>query len=466
MSSTSALTKLSPVSRPWGSAEFLSEVYSGWLAAALAEIESATDYVDASAMAADRVNTSRSRDDPVAGWVRYREGYSPDLAEMLLAQFPPPEGTLVLDPMCGSGSTQLAAQRRGYVGVGFDINPYAVLASRVKTSLLSTAETKVVSDALQQLQEGGLGRNLAIGPADDPVAKYFPSRNYAVLRALRRWVDQWPPGGVRDFLSLALLSIVEDCSDRRKDGNGLLTRPSPVNDPLHHFLGQAAAMLQEAVAQAAFKFPPCATRLVSAIGFDSSPVTSALSLHGNVGAIIFSPPYPNSFDYFESYKLELLFGQLVSEDEFATHRRAAIRSYRQSGESAPSDIRLVEGLIEEILANLPRKEALTGARDARTRLVPNLLRGYFADMREVLRSCAAVLAPGARIHIVVDQSAYAGIPVPTDLILAKTGTELGLVLERLALCRSARTSAQQFRLQPKLRTLLRETIVTLRRPLE
>lgn len=262
------------------------------------------------------------------------------------------------------------------------------------------------------------------------------------------------------------LSIVEDASNRRKDGNGLATHPSPIDDPLEHFVTRARAMLHEATAHSVFEPPISTTKLVSAIGFDTSDVAATLSLHKNVGAIVFSPPYPNSFDYFESYKLELLFGRLVAETEFGEQRRNLIRSYRQSGTSAPSDLALVERVISEIIAKLPRKEELTGVRDGRTRLVPNLLRGYFLDMREVLRSCAAVLAPDARIHMVVDQSAYAGVPVPTDLILADIGAELGLLVERIAYCRPARTSAQQLRMQPHLRSLLRETIVTMgpRRP--
>jgi site-specific DNA-methyltransferase (adenine-specific) len=451
------------VDRPWLSVPLLSEIYAPSLAAEFSDIEESAEYVDLSLAASDRVNTARSRRDPVAGWVRYREGYSPDLVEMLLAQYEPPLGSVVLDPMCGSGSTQLAAQRRGFVSVGFDINPYAVLASRVKTSLLSANDSEAVARALGHIARGSVERPVGVGVSDGALARYFPPRNLAVLRSLQRWVNHWPAGRVRDFLTLALLSIVEDCSNRRKDGNGLATRPSPVGDPLSLFVERTSAMLRETQEQAAFHAAPATTQLLSAIGFDKSPEAAALALEGNVGAIVFSPPYPNSFDYFESYKLELLFGGLVKEQDFGLQRQAAVRSYRQSGTLPPSDLPLVENLIDAIMAELPRKEALTGTRDGRTRLVPNLLRGYFSDMREVLRSCAAVVTPGGRVHIIVDQSAYAGVAVPTDLILADIGKQTGFALERLAFCRRARTSAQQLRLQPGLQGLLRETIVTLSR---
>ncbi len=68
------------------------------------------------------------------------------------------------------------------------------------------------------------------------------------------------------------------------------------------------------------------------------------------------------------------------------------------------------------------------------------------------------------MHIVVDQSAYVGVPVPTDLLLGEIGRGLGFEFEQLTLCRRARTSAQQLREFPILGKLIRETVVTLRRP--
>lgn len=41
-----------------------------------------------------------------------------------------------------------------------------------------------------------------------------------------------------------------------------------------------------------------------------------------LGAIIFSPPYANSFDYFESYKMELLFGQLLSPNDYQVQKNS------------------------------------------------------------------------------------------------------------------------------------------------
>ena len=116
-------------------------------------------------------------------------------------------------------------------------------------------------------------------------------------------------------------------------------------------------------------------------------------------------------------------------------------------------------LIDEILDRIPEKEKRTGVRDGRSRLLPNMLRGYFEDMERVIDSAAQAMPMGTMMHIVVDQSAYLGVPVPTDLLLADIGRRCALSLERILVCRPARTSPQQEALQPLLKEMLRESVV-------
>ena len=51
----------------------------------------------------------------------------------ILSLFGVAPGTAVLDPFCGSGTTLLEAKNAGFDFVGVDLNPIAVLISKVKT---------------------------------------------------------------------------------------------------------------------------------------------------------------------------------------------------------------------------------------------------------------------------------------------------------------------------------------------
>jgi hypothetical protein len=68
---------------------------------------------------------------------------------------------------------------------------------------------------------------------------------------------------------------------------------------------------------------------------------------------------------------------------------------------------------------------------------------------------------GSTCHIVVDQSSYLGVVVPTDILLADIAQQQGLVVDRLIRCRRANTSGQQLNDYPYLKTILRESIVSI-----
>lgn len=429
-------------------------------------LETAAPFVDESEHLSRLVNTSVSAGTPISGWARYREAYSPELVRLMLNTFPPnPAKSIVLDPMCGSGSSQIAAQGLGYTSVGMDVSPYATLLSRTKTSKLEPA----LLDAIDRWSHE-LGRASAdlteFDDVDEFLKPYFPTENFLALHWIRRKID----GDfravieVREFLLVALLAIVEACSNRRKDGNGLASRPSRITDPLELFQAQVARMTSES--RSSRVVIPSFTRTDSAVRLDSVAAEIMEATELEVGSIIFSPPYPNSFDYFESYKLELLFGRLFDLSTIRARRADLVRSYRQSGSSKPIEgMETLEMYVTEIMDRVPAKELRLGTVDGRSRLLPNMIRGYFDDMRAVIHAGVRTLSPGARMHIVVDQSAYLGVPLPTDLLLAEIGIHAGLEFERLTLCRRARTSAQQLRVNPALGGLLRETVITLRKSL-
>ena len=92
-----------------------------------------------------------------------------------------------------------------------------------------------------------------------------------------------------------------------------------------------------------------------------------------------------------------------------------------------------------------------------------MLRGYLHDMGQVVRTGMNQLQSGGHMHIVVDQSAYVGVPIPTDTILALIGEKYGHEVVGITQCRKANTSGQQLKSFPYLSQLLRETIVTLRK---
>lgn len=68
---------------------------------------------------------------PIHRWVPWIAGFSSDFVRASLQQYLPERG-IVLDPFAGVGTTLLEAVLLGHQAIGFEINPYAALASKVK----------------------------------------------------------------------------------------------------------------------------------------------------------------------------------------------------------------------------------------------------------------------------------------------------------------------------------------------
>ena len=155
--------------------------------------------------------------------------------------------------------------------------------------------------------------------------------------------------------------------------------------------------------------------------------------------IIFSPPYPNSFDYTDIYNLELwVLGYLRAPKNNSTLRTATLRSHVQ----IKRDFRLHNSMTSQTLFRTIHK--LERHRDQLwDHHIPKMVGAYFDDLVTVLKECRRKLAAHGQLIMVVGDSRYAGVSVDSESIFGELAQENGYdVLERRAI-RSMRTSAQQ-----------------------
>jgi hypothetical protein len=170
--------------------------------------------------------------------------------------------------------------------------------------------------------------------------------------------------------------------------------------------------------------------------------------------LITSPPYLNSMDYSDVYRPELFLGGFVtSNEDLSGIRLRTVRSHLQVNWRGKIDVTAKS--LENPLAQLKNCEVLWNAK------LPKMVEAYFHDMQKIFRHASRVLKPKAQAWIVVSTSAYAGIPIPVDLILAEIATQTGFELSGIYVMRSLRAAGQQ---QTRLGTLglpLRESLIVL-----
>lgn len=413
----------------------------------------------------DLVNFSRNSGVPLHHWFKYREGYSNRLVADLLRRYPIKSNQLVLDPFCGSGTTLAEAGYEGFQSLGVDANPMSVEISNAKANSYTIEEVSLAKNYLTTLNDLDLLANPEQLNEYNDTINYFNPNNLLELLNINRFInEQIQEEKIITLFRAGYLSIIEECSDRKRDGNGLKFDASKVQNVKVHFMFKMDDILNDVqlvqLRANGTAFWGTATNM--------NDIVKDFSVKENktVGSIIFSPPYANSFDYFESYKMELRLGGFIPEISKAAlepFRKLAVRSFVTGGKDNVDADKYIEALAEEIELAIPLKEAVTGKKDLRTRKVPKMIKGYFADMHAVLEQCYHVLDHGGYCSIVVDQSSYLGKIVPTDLLLAYAGECIGFTVEEIIICRRAKTSSQQMVKYPYLKNSLRESIVVLKK---
>ena len=386
-------------------------------------------------------------------WFHYKEGFSPVLVERLLDECCLDRDSVVCDPFCGAGTTLAVAKARGMRSYGFEVNPFAAFITRVKTAGYTPGDMEEFQGLL-----AGLGEVDPAAPRPLPENEYlrriFAPEMLTVQLNLRAHLNSLPEGRARELLYFAWLCTLEDCSLYRKAGNGLKKKLHP---PAYEEGGAfpfALELVRRKAASMLEDYSPEEGPLPELYN-DSATTLKERLPRDSVDLVLFSPPYANCFDYTKIYYLELWFGGfVVSAGDQKAIRMRSLRSHchatwpeRYTGFRLPP-------LHDELLPLL-RQQPLW------TKRIPDMLSGYFADMEEVLRQVYGALREGGRCAIVVSNSAYAGIVVPTDAFLAEIAERLGFRVREIEVQRLIITSSQQYQKTQHLRRYLRESIVKL-----
>jgi hypothetical protein len=170
-----------------------------------------------------------------------------------------------------------------------------------------------------------------------------------------------------------------------------------------------------------------------------------------------SPPYLNSFDYSDIYRPELFLGAFVDSNQTLMKiRLQTLRSHVQAKWKQPTKDDFgscYRHCIDQLrTAGLPLWD----------RRLPAMVQAYFEDMETILVGLKKAALPDASLWLVVSTSAYAGIEIPVDLILADIGQQSGWHLREVGVLRYLRSSGQHMRrFEPGERKAipLRESIV-------
>lgn len=380
-----------------------------------------------------------ARSEPVHRWFVFPHSYSPALVRHLFDKLEVAEGSTVLDPFCGAGTTLLEASQQGLRPIGVDLLPIAVLASRAK--LIRPSHVSLAGAASRAVDAASRARPLR--PSSDLLQRALAPPAHGSLRAALETAGNDPAGRC---VKVASAAAVRSLSKLVADGGWLRSR-------------EPAVAARQAGDVLAARLEGMMADVESVAGRRAGSVLQAdarsLPLAGkSVQAIVTSPPYPNRHDYTRVFgvELELLFGL---GSEVKDLRYQALRSHPEAKPpaAAPLGYRAPSALSRAI-ASIASEHS-----DPR---IARMLGGYFEDSFAVLAELRRVLCAGGSAALVVGNARYCGHPIAVDLHLAELAEAAGLRVDGVESLRLRGNSAQQMATHG--RSPSRESAVLLRRP--
>lgn len=405
---------------------------------------------------------------PVQRWFPYREGYSTRLVNAFIKELKITGN--VFDPFSGSGTTLLASRHNNLNSFGIDVNPISVLVAEVENENYSDSDIWNFDSEIEILKVISKSNEIFHTPFN-LADKIFNVEILQTLLQLKFHIKRIKNEKTQKAFFVAWLAIIESVSNIKKEGNGIKyknrKRTSKGYINIDKDVWEKQVFPED-------KFLFVKLRLIEHIKMILEDINNNYGLcekqpkifkgsclefdklfSDQIQFTFFSPPYCNCFDYFEIHKVDLWLGDFVTEkEEFKLLRNTGFRSNTNSLNNKPI-IYKNENL--ENLISLFDSEKLWSKR------IPSVVRGYFDDTHTLLEKLYSQTVEGGYVGIVIGNSAYSGVIIPSDVLVADIAKQIGFKVVRIFVTRHLTTSSQQKQELEVLKNYLRESIVLLKK---
>ena len=405
---------------------------------------------------------------PIQRWFPYREGYSTRLVTAFLNELKITGN--VFDPFSGSGTTLLSARYKNLQSFGTDVNPISALVASIENEQYNKNDVKdilIEKEKIVQLDKSRVNYKHSFDLAE----KMFNDEILHAVLQLKNHIQNIENQKTKNLFFVAWLSIIEEVSNIKKEGNGIKYKnrkrtPSGYiniqkeeweknNFPADKFLFVKNKILKKI------------NLYLSDIQYNYGLIEKKPQIYNDdclsfdklfsdeIQFTFFSPPYCNCFDYFEIHKVELWLGDFIKNREmFKKMRETGFRSNTNSLNDKP--ISYYNENIEHLISMFDKSNLWS-------KKIPLVVRGYFDDMHTLLEKLYLQTQNGGYVGIVIGNSAYSGIIIPSDILTAQIAREIGFNVKNIFITRHLTTSSQQKKDLEPLKDYLRESIVLLKK---
>lgn len=407
------------------------------------------------------VSYQGNKDAPGLRWMKYKEGFSTHLVSNLISEKKP---RAVLDPFAGIGTTALEAAGHGSDAMGIEIMPVGVIAgtaiAEAANGLRVNAFEKEADNFLEFVRSNKSASRYSF-PHVRITGGAFPAKTEKEISRARKFLASVKNEVHKTLLNLACLSVLEDVSYTRKDGQYLrwdVRADRKLKSGIHKgAIPSFADALEKQISR--ILQDVCHLKEKYGKGRPTLVAGSCLEILRTIPSssfdmVITSPPYANRYDYTRTYALELAwlgydqegFSKLRQQMLSATVENKAKVAwlenvYGDKRDTLDKALKMYaeQGAIHEVLHILRER-----AGELANRNVIRLIEHYFFEMSLVIAELGRIVSKGGYVYMVNDNVQYHGEEVPVDYILSDFAERSGFQCKKIwKLARGKGNSSQQ-----------------------
>ena len=401
---------------------------------------------------------------PIHRWVPWIAGYSAAFVDDVIATYIPKKRKTarVLDPFCGVGTTLLQAIWHGHTAIGFEINPYPVLAARAKLNAptIDLAMFDATLAALQQLSETWKTADPPVEITPPPLKSRLPFFSPAVEKQVLHvlhFIQTLTSPVIADLYRVAFGAVMVSFSNYSYEPS-LGSRPAAGKpliveaDVAHVLLTKLRHMRADLVwIEEEMQGKHLGTgQVLNADFFSAHEQLDTGSIH----LMVTSPPYMNNYHYVRNTRPQLYWLNFIAspgeQKYLETHNFGQYwQTVRDAGPVALAfDHPRLTKTLEQLRSTRTEQGAYGGPGWA------NYVTTYFNDCYRFMAALKRVLAHRGVGVAVIGNSIIQGIDIRTEHLLGEIGIMHGLTLEGVYCIRDKRvgTSITQSSVRQGART--------------
>lgn len=375
-------------------------------------------------------NKLRVEDSSIHDWYRFVLSFPPHLVQQYLETFCVDQTSFVLDPFCGTGTTNVECKKHGVSSWGIEASPLTHFVSKTKCvwandtfNFLNTAK-QIALAATRTINSLSKPRTLSEEQTSLILKNSIceqPLSSTLVLRDSIRAANS----PFEDYYLLALAKHIVYSYSNLKFGPevGISRKKKESVDVVEIWLSEIERMETD------LEYWKHHSSTFADISLGDARSIPKRDYIGKVDCVITSPPYPNEKDYSRTTRLEsVILGFINTKDDLRNIKKGFIRSNSKNVYRSDNDAQYISniGSINKLSNEIEERRLELGKTSGFEKLYASVVKQYFGGMARHLSELKPYLRNGASLaYVVGDQASYFQIPIRTSVLLGEVAESIG-----------------------------------------